>query len=64
MVKTAQERVNLALKQAQELVDSLSQKLASLEAGAFDNNVHYSVTIESRPTLPPADASPHEIASW
>ena len=64
MVKTAQERVNLALKQAQELVDSLSQKLASLEAGAFDNNVHYSVTIKSRPTLPPADASPQENASW
>ena len=64
MVKTAQERVDLALKQAQELVDSLSQKLASLEAGAFDNNVHYSVTIKSRPTLPPADASPQENASW
>ena len=63
-VKTAQERVNLALKQAQELVDSLSQKLASLEAGAFDNNVHYSATIKSRPTLPPADASPQENASW
>ena len=64
MVNTAQERVNLALKQAQELVDSLSQKLASLEAGTFDNNVHYSATFKSRPTLPPADASPQEIASW
>lgn len=63
-VKTAQERVNLALKQAQELVESLSQKLASLEAGTFDNNVHYSATIKSRPTLPPADASPQEVASW
>ena len=63
-VKTAQERVNLALKQAQELVESLSQKLASLEAGTFDNNVHYSATIKSRPTLPPTDASPQEVASW
>lgn len=50
MVDTAQKRVNTALKQAQELVDSLSQKLASLEAGAFDNHVHYSATIKSRPT--------------
>jgi hypothetical protein len=64
VVKTAQERVNLALKQAQELVESLSQKLAALEAGTFDNNVHYSATIKSRPTLPPADASPQEVASW
>ena len=64
MVNTAQERVNLALKQAQKLVDSLSQKLASLEAGTFDNHVHYSATIKSRPTLPPADASPQENASW
>ena len=63
-VKTAQERVNLALKQAQELVESLSQKLASLETGTFDNNVHYSATIKSRPTLPPTDASPQEVASW
>lgn len=63
-VKTAQDRVNLALKQAQELVESLSQKLAALEAGTFDNNVHYSTTIKSRPTLPPADASPQEVASW
>jgi len=64
LVKTAQERVNTALKQAQELVESLSQKLAALEAGTFDNNVHYSATIKSRPTLPPADASPQEVASW
>lgn len=63
-VNTAQERVNTALKQAQELVDSLSQKLASLETGAFDNNVHYSATVKSRPTLPPADASPQENAAW
>ena len=63
-VNTAQERVNTALTQAQELVDSLSQKLASLEAGTFDNHVHYSATIKSRPTLPPADSSPQENASW
>ena len=63
-VNTAQERVNTALEQAQELVDSLSQKLASLETGAFDNNVHYSATVKSRPTLPPADASPQENAAW
>lgn len=54
MVDTAQKRVNTALTQAQKLVDSLSQKLASLEAGTFDNHVHYSTTIKSRPTLPPA----------
>ena len=64
MVNTAQERVNLALKQAQKLVDSLSQKLASLEAGTFDNHVHYSTKIKSRPTLPPAGASAQENASW
>ena len=61
---TAQKRVNTALTQAQELVDSLSQKLASLEAGTFDNHVHYSATIKSRPTLPPAGASAQENASW
>ncbi len=64
LVKTAQERVNTALKHAQELVESLSQKLAALEAGTFDNNVHYSATIKSHPTLPPAGASPQEVASW
>ncbi len=51
MVDTAQKRVNTALTQAQKLVDSLSQKLASLEAGTFDNHVHYSATIKSRPTV-------------
>ena len=64
MVDTAQKRVNTALTQAQKLVDSLSQKLASLEAGTFDNHVHYSTTIKSRPTLPPAGASAQEVASW
>jgi len=64
MVDTAQKRVNTALEQAQKLVDILSQKLASLEAGTFDNHVHYSTKIKSRPTLPPADASPQENASW
>ncbi len=64
MVDTAQKRVNTALTQAQKLVDSLSQKLASLEAGTFDNHVHYSATIKSRPTLPPAGASAQENASW
>ena len=64
MVDTAQKRVNTALKRAQELVDSLSQKMSALDAGTFDNHVHYSATIKSRPTLPPADASPQENASW
>ena len=64
MVDTAQKRINTALEQAQKLVDSLSQKLASLEAGTFDNHVHYSATIKSRPTLPPAGASAQENASW
>ena len=64
MVDTAQKRINTALEQAQKLVDSLSQKLASLEAGSFDNHVHYSATIKSRPTLPPAGASAQENASW
>ena len=64
MVDIAQKRVNTALKRAQELVDSLSQKLAALEAGTFDNHVHYSATIKSRPTLPPAGASAQEVASW
>ena len=64
MVDTAQKRVNTALKQAQELVDSLSQKMSALDAGTFDNHVHYSATVKSHPTLPPADASPQEVASW
>ena len=64
MVDIAQKRVNTALKRAQELVDSLSQKLAALEAGTFDNHVHYSATIKSRPTLPPTGASAQEVASW
>lgn len=64
MADTAQKRVNTALEQAQKLVDSLSQKLASLEAGTFDNHVHYSTKIKSRPTLPPAGASAQENASW
>ena len=64
MVDTAQKRINTALEQAQKLVDSLSQKLASLEAGSFDNHVHYSTKIKSRPTLPPAGASAQENASW
>lgn len=64
MVDIAQKRVNTALKRAQELVDSLSQKLAALEAGTFDNHVHYSATVKSRPTLPPDGASAQEVASW
>lgn len=64
MVDITQKRVNTALKRAQELVDSLSQKLAALEAGTFDNHVHYSATVKSRPTLPPDGASAQEVASW
>ena len=64
MVDTAQKRVNTALKQAQELVDSLSQKISALDAGTHDNGVHYSATNKVRPSLPPAGASAQENASW
>ena len=64
MVDTAQERVNVALKRAQELVDSLSQKMSALDAGTYDNNVHYSSINKVRPSLPPAGASAQEVASW
>ncbi len=63
-VDTAQQRISYALQQAQSLVNQLSQKLASLEAGTFDNHVHYSATVKSRPTLPPAGATAQEVASW
>ena len=64
MVDTAQERVNVALKRARELVDSLSQKVSALDAGTYDNNVHYSSINKVRPSLPPAGASAQEVASW
>ena len=64
MVDTAQERVNTALKRARELVDSLSQKMSALDAGTYDNNVHYSAIKKVRPSLPPAGASAQEVASW
>lgn len=64
MVDTAQERVNAALKRARELVDSLSQKMSALDAGTYDNNVHYSAMNKVRPSLPPAGASAQEVASW
>lgn len=64
MVDTAQERVNAALKRARELVDSLSQKMSALDAGTYDNNVHYSAIKKVRPSLPPAGASAQEVASW
>ncbi len=64
MVDTAQERVNAALKRARELVDSLSQKMSALDAGTYDNNVHYSATKKVRPSLPPDGASAQEVASW
>lgn len=64
MVDTAQERVNTALTRARELVDSLSQKMSALDAGAYDNNVHYSAMNKVRPSLPPAGASAQEVASW
>ena len=64
MVDTAQERVNASLKRARELVDSLSQKMSALDAGTYDNNVHYSAMNKVRPSLPPAGASAQEVASW
>ena len=64
MVDTAQERVNTALMRARELVDSLSQKMSALDAGTYDNNVHYSAMNKVRPSLPPAGASAQEVASW
>jgi len=64
MVDTAQERVNTALTRARELVDSLSQKMSALDAGTYDNNVHYSAMNKVRPSLPPAGASAQEVASW
>ena len=64
MVDTAQKRVNTALRRAQELVESLSQKISALDAGTYDNNVHYSATKKVRPSLPPDGASAQEVASW
>ena len=64
MVDTAQKRVDTALRRAQELVESLSQKVSALDAGTYDNNVHYSATKKVRPSLPPPGASPQEVASW
>ena len=63
-VDTAQQRVNSALEQARSLVESLSQKISALDAGTYDNNVHYSATNKIRPSLPPAGASAQEVASW
>ena len=64
MVERIQWRVNIALKKAQDLVDSLSQKISSLSTGTFNNGVNYSATVKSRPTLPPDGASAQEVASW
>ena len=64
MVDTAQKLVNTALRRAQELVESLSQKISALDAGTYDNNVHYSATKKVRPSLPPDVASAQEVASW
>lgn len=63
-VDTAQQRVNSALEQARSLAESLSQKISALDAGTYDNNVHYSATNKIRPSLPPAGASAQEVASW
>lgn len=63
-VDTAQDRVNSALEQARSLVESLSQKMSALDAGTYDNNVHYSATNKVRPSLPPDGASAQEVASW
>ena len=64
MVGRIQQRVNKALKQAQALVNSLSQKISSLSAGTFDNGVNYSARLKVPPTLPPAGTSAQEVASW
>lgn len=63
-VNTAQQRVNAALLHARALVESLSQKMSALDAGTYDNNVHYSATKKVRPSLPPPGASAQEVASW
>ena len=63
-VNTAQQRVNAALLHARSLVESLSQKMSALDAGTYDNNVHYSATKKVRPSLPPDGASAQEVASW
>ena len=63
-VNTAQQRVNAALLHARALVESLSQKMSALDAGTYDNNVHYSATKKVRPSLPPDGASAQEVASW
>ena len=63
-VERTQRRVDKALKQAQDLVNSLSQKISSLSAGTFDNGVNYSARLKAPPTLPPAGASAQEVASW
>ena len=63
-VDDVQARINSVLTQAQKLVDSLSQKIYALHAGAYDNGVHYSAKVKFAPTLPPAGASAQEVASW
>ena len=35
-----------------------------MDAGTYDNNVHYSASKKVRPSLPPPGASPQEVASW
>ena len=35
-----------------------------MDAGTYDNNVHYSATKKVRPSLPPPGASAQEVASW
>ena len=64
MVRRTQQRVNSALERARSLVESLSQKMSALDAGTYDNNVHYSATHKIRPSLPPDGASAQEVASW
>ena len=35
-----------------------------MDAGTYDNNVHYSATKKVCPSLPPDGASAQEVASW
>ena len=64
MVRSVAERVARVLAKAIALEAKLAGMIAALGLGAYDNHVNYSASGPSRPSLPPADASEQEVASW
>ena len=58
------QRIATIIGTADALVIKLEMMIDSLNRGTFDNGVHYSATGATRPTLPPKNASPEQVASW